>query len=159
MDNINCNVRHTCCNRRCENSVHTTLNGTRERRRVVQLLPETWRWFPNCDHLTVSFGICDVGMTLDARKYQSLFTLSGRDCEIPNAIYHNHPLINAPMTIKHSLQCRTSLYYVPDSPAVTSYSAHDFTSCQSISPTYCLLICYVNCTVIVCRLTQFHYNI
>jgi hypothetical protein len=36
------------------------------------------------------------------RYYQSLFTPSGRDCEIPKAIYHNHLLINAPMTIKHS---------------------------------------------------------
>ena len=89
------------------------------------------------------------------RKYQSLFTPSGRDCEIPNAIYHNHPLINTPMTIKHSLHCRTSCY-VRDSSVVRSYFAHDFASCQSISPTECLLICYVNCTVIVYRLTRLH---
>lgn len=94
------------------------------------------------------------------RKCQSLFTPSARDYEIPNAIYHNQSLINAPMTIKHSLHCKTtSLYYVPDSSAATSYFAHDFTSCQSISPTECLVICYVNCTVIVYGLTRFRYNI
>lgn len=95
---------------------HLTGRWRGEGRGVVQLLPETRRRFPNCDHLTVSFGISDVGMRLDVRRYQSLFTPSSRDCEIPNAIYHNHPLINAPMTIKHSLHCwTTSLYYVPDS--------------------------------------------
>ena len=162
MDNVRCNVCHTCYNRRCENSVHTTLNGTMEgggegccatASRDSKKIPELrsldrvvrylWRWYEiGCEKVP------ELVHTQQPRLRNSKRHLSQSSVnQCPNDNKTQSTLLDN-ITLLCSWQ-----------PAVTSYFAHNFTSCQSISPTDCLLICYVNCVVIVYWLTQFHYNI